>query len=63
MHENYRRKGVAEALIEKSRLLCIETDAKGLILETDKSNASAQRLYDKTGFKRDKDHFYYILRV
>lgn len=63
VHENYRRKGVAEALIEKSRLLCIETDAKGLILETDKSNASAQRLYDKTGFKRDKDHFYYILRV
>lgn len=63
VHENYRRKGVAEALIEKSRLLCIETDAKGLILETDKSNASAQRLYDKTGFKKDKDHFYYILRV
>lgn len=63
VHKSHRRKGVAEALIEKSRMLCIETDAKGLILETHKSNADAQRLYDKTGFKKDEDHFYYILSV
>lgn len=59
VHENYRKQGVAEALIEKSKELAKETKAKGLMLETHNLNANAQRLYDKTGFKKDEDYFRY----
>ncbi len=59
VHEDYRMKGVAEALIEKSKELAVQTDSKGLILETHKTNVSAQKLYNKTGFTKDDDYFRY----
>ena len=59
VHEDHRKKGIAEALIEKSKELAKDTNAKGLILETHISNVSAQKLYDKTGFKRDEEYYRY----
>ncbi|MEZ4823017.1 MAG: GNAT family N-acetyltransferase [Ignavibacteria bacterium] len=63
VHEDHRKKGVAEALIMAAKELAKETNAKSLILETHSSNHSAQKLYDKTGFKKDDEHFYYYLEV
>ena len=61
VHTDYRKMGVGEALMEKARELATETKAKGIILETEKTNAQAQNLYDKLGYKRDKDHYYFYL--
>ena len=57
--ENYRRLGLAEMLIERSKDLAKETNARGLILETASDNNQAQSLYLKTGFQKDNDHFYF----
>ncbi len=63
VHEDYRRQGVAEALIARSKELASETNAAGLLLETHSSNIPAQKLYDKIGFEKDDEHFYYYLKV
>lgn len=63
VHEDYRKTGVGEALMDKAREFATETKAKGIILETEKTNAQAQNLYDKLGYKRDKDHFYFYLET
>lgn len=63
VHEDHRKKGVAEALISASKELTAETGAKGLFLETHISNYEAQKLYDKTGFKKDDGHFYYFFEI
>jgi len=55
----FRKQGVGEALIDAAKNHARETDAKGLILETQIDNESAQRLYDKAGFKRDTEFFRY----
>ena len=60
VHENYRRQGVAEALIEKSRELAVETKSKGLVLETHSSNFEAQKLYNKTGFEQNDEFYTFI---
>ncbi len=63
VHPDHRKKGVAEALMEKSREFAVETCAKGIILETQKTNSQAQNLYDKLGYKRDKECFYFYLET
>ena len=63
VHENYRRQGVAEALIEKSRELAVETKSKGLVLETHSSNFEAQKLYNKTGFEQNDEFYTFYLKV
>jgi ribosomal protein S18 acetylase RimI-like enzyme len=63
VHADYRKKGVGEALMEKAREFAVETNAKGIILETQKTNSQAQNLYDKLGYKRDKEHYYFYLET
>ena len=63
VHPDHRKKGVADAIMEKSREFAVETNAKGIILETQKTNSQAQNLYDKLGYKRDKEHFYFYLET
>ena len=63
IHQDYRRKGVAEELINKTKSFAAETNAKGVILETHDDNTEAQSLYDKTGFVKDEEHCYYYLEV
>lgn len=63
IHPDYRRKGVAEELINKTKSFAAETNAKGIILETHSENIEAQGLYDKTDFKRSDDVYYYNFQI
>ncbi|MEO8209706.1 MAG: GNAT family N-acetyltransferase, partial [bacterium] len=63
VHENYRKQGVAEALINESKTYSLKTNSKGIILETHSTNMNAQRLYDKIGFKKDEEYYRYYLEV
>jgi len=63
IHSDYRRKGIAEELIYRVKSFASETNAKGVILETHDGNSEAQNLYDKTGFVKDEEHFYYYMEV
>ncbi|WP_425154781.1 N-acetyltransferase family protein [Candidatus Palauibacter sp.] len=53
-----RRTGVARALMERARLLAVETGAKGLILETESHNAPAKTLYEELGWELGGTHHY-----
>ncbi|MDQ6760398.1 MAG: GNAT family N-acetyltransferase [Acidobacteriota bacterium] len=56
-----RRSGVAKALMERARQLAIATGAKGLALSTGVGNASAQRLYEELGYRKDHEFHSYFL--
>ncbi|MDQ3387301.1 MAG: GNAT family N-acetyltransferase [Actinomycetota bacterium] len=56
-----RKRGVGAALLERAREFARETGAVGLELSTAKDNFSAQRLYEKLGWKRDEDYYHYAL--
>ncbi|MCK1997569.1 GNAT family N-acetyltransferase [Psychrobacillus psychrodurans] len=55
-----RNNGFAEKLIKMVINFADETDAKGILLETGKENIPAQRLYEKIGFIRDSNYYYYF---
>lgn len=55
----FRGKGIAEKLIDEAKLLARNSGAAGLILQTAKTNAVAQRLYERTGFARDEEYYWY----
>ncbi|HEX6290187.1 MAG TPA: GNAT family N-acetyltransferase [Herpetosiphonaceae bacterium] len=57
-----RRRGVARALLEHARQFAVQTDAKGLVLETAVDNP-AQRLYEALGWRRDSGFYHYALPV
>ena len=52
-----RKLGVGQALMDRATQHAQETGADSLILETATDNHTAQRLYEKLGYKRD-DLFY-----
>lgn len=55
-----RGKGVGENLIKTALEFAEETGAKGVFLETAADNTTAQRLYEKIGFVRETNYFYYF---
>jgi ribosomal protein S18 acetylase RimI-like enzyme len=55
-----RKKGFGEKLIKKAIEFAEETGAKGVSLETGHDNVTAQRLYEKIGFKKESNNFYYF---
>ena len=55
----YRGFGLAVALIDRCKQFCDETDACGLLLETQKTNIIGNNLYPKCGFELDCEHNYY----
>jgi ribosomal protein S18 acetylase RimI-like enzyme len=57
--ETYRGKGFGEKIIKTAIDFAFETGAKGVSLETGKENVVAQRLYEKIGFVRESNYFYY----
>lgn len=61
IHNDHRRSGVAENLLDRCREFALSTDATGLILETRNSNLPARSLYEKFGFEFDNEHAYYFL--
>ena len=58
--ESVRGKGFGEKLLKKAINFAEETGAKGISLETGKENVTAQRLYEKIGFKRELNYFYFL---
>jgi ribosomal protein S18 acetylase RimI-like enzyme len=55
-----RKKGFGEKLIKKAIEFAEETGAKGVSLETGHDNVTAQGLYEKIGFKKESNYFYYF---
>ena len=55
-----RKKGFGEKLIMKAIEFAEETGAKGVSLETGFDNVTAQSLYEKIGFKKESNYFYYF---
>ncbi|MFJ5758828.1 GNAT family N-acetyltransferase [Neobacillus sp. NPDC093182] len=55
-----RKKGFGEKLIKKAIEFAEETGAKGVSLETGHDNVTAQSLYEKIGFKKESNYFYYF---
>ncbi|MEN5231765.1 GNAT family N-acetyltransferase [Sphingobacterium faecium] len=59
VHPDYRGQGLSIALIDRSKLWCEETNACGLMLETEKTNDIGNSLYPRCGFEYDGLHNYY----
>ncbi len=55
-----RGKGIAVALIQAVKDLCINSGSCGMMLETAKTNIEGNKLYPKTGFILDENHNYYF---
>nr|WP_263323441.1 GNAT family N-acetyltransferase [Neobacillus sp. Marseille-Q6967] len=58
--KNARKNGVGEQLLQAAITYAKETGAKGLLLETASDNLTAQRLYERIGFKKETTYFYYF---
>jgi ribosomal protein S18 acetylase RimI-like enzyme len=58
--EQFRGNGAGAKLIHKAIQFAKETGAKGVSLETGNENINAQRLYEKIGFERESNYFYYF---
>ena len=58
-----RKHGVGDALMNRARHFAEETQADGLMLETATDNHTAQRLYERLGWKRDEEFYRYFLAV
>lgn len=59
VHPDYRGKGFSVALINRAKQWCDETEACGLMLETEKTNDIGNKLYPRCGFEYDANHNYY----
>lgn len=58
--EEVRGQGVGGILLKKAIQFAESTGAKGVLLETAEDNKKAQRLYEKVGFKKESNYFYYF---
>jgi len=54
-----RGKGYSKALINQVKKLCQETDACGILLETETSNTIGNQLYPAVGFELESNNFYF----
>ncbi|WP_313890860.1 GNAT family N-acetyltransferase [Psychrobacillus sp.] len=55
-----RGKGFGDRLIKETIAYAEQTGAKGILLETEKENIPAQKLYEKIGFHKETNHFYFF---
>ncbi|TFD99451.1 GNAT family N-acetyltransferase [Jeotgalibacillus salarius] len=58
-----RKQGVGEMLLNTVKEYAIETGAVSVSLSTAPDNESAQRLYEKNGYKRDTQFYHYELAL
>ncbi len=56
-----RNRGYASTLMDAIEKFSRDSGAKGLVLSTAQDNQSAQRLYEKRGWKRDTTYLHYFL--
>ena len=59
VHKAFRGQGISKLLINKAKELCKETDACGLLLETETSNDIGNNLYPTTGFHLEENNCYF----
>jgi GNAT superfamily N-acetyltransferase len=55
----HRERGISKQLIEMAKQLAIKTNAAGLLLETEKTNAVGNKLYPSTGFVMNETSNFY----
>lgn len=60
---SHRKKGIAEKLLSAAKEFAISTKAKGLELSTAINNTSAQRLYERLGYKKEDGYLHYFLSL
>lgn len=58
--EASRRTGVARLLMNRTRQFAIDTQAKGLFLETAHDNIKGQALYESLGYKKNSEFYYFL---
>lgn len=58
-----RRTGAATALMAAAHAHAIETGASGVMLETQKTNAAAQALYRRLGYRRNEETDFWFLSL
>lgn len=58
-----RKQGIAEMLLQNVKAYAIETGAKSISLSTAPDNYTAQRLYEKNGYKKDSKFYQYELSL
>lgn len=63
VQKDARGNGVGKQLLTAAKQFALETGAKGLKLQTDVDNVTAQRLYVENGYIRDSRYFYYELNL
>ncbi|UVI33644.1 GNAT family N-acetyltransferase [Paenibacillus spongiae] len=63
VREAYRSRGAAKLLLEAARMYGVQTQAKGIALETAMTNDIAQKLYEKNGYEKDTEFFHYFLKI
>ena len=57
--QKHRGKGISKRLINQAKQLCHDTNACGLLLETETNNTIGNSLYPAVGFKREINNFYF----
>jgi len=56
----YRKKGVGSALLQKSKEYGNSVGAAWILLQTEDKNLNAQKLYEKVGYVKTTDFFYFL---
>lgn len=57
---DFRKQGVAHALLDAAKGLARQTNAAGVSLETERNNHPANNLYPTVGFELDEEHNFYF---
>lgn len=57
--ETLRSKGIGKVLLATAQNFIIEQGHKGLLLETTPDNTKAQRLYERLGWVREQNYYYF----
>lgn len=57
--EKHRGKGLSKALINAAKKHCQDSDACGILLETEKSNDIGNKLYPSQNFHLEDNNFYF----
>ena len=61
--DDYRGKGISIQLVERAKRLVRDTEAFGMMLETEKTNDIGNKLYPRTGFKQNEISNFYEWEV
>jgi ribosomal protein S18 acetylase RimI-like enzyme len=59
VHADHRRRGIGSLLLERCFQLVKATGACGVMLETERTNTIANKLYMQTGFQLIENNFYF----